>query len=92
MLSLSPLLNFVPTLSNPGVILPSEILRIPFVFKSERSGVYTEQWLMETRPVLCGGAELVLTLRGVALQEDTYQKQREELEVSEDAAVYMKGR
>ena len=43
--------------------------------------------MLETRPVLCGGAALVLTLRGVSLQEDTYQKQREQLEVGMDAGV-----
>nr|KAG5692116.1 hypothetical protein BaRGS_014279 [Batillaria attramentaria] len=32
------------------------------------------------RPVLCGGAALVLTLRGLALQEDKFEKKREELE------------
>ena len=46
--------------------------------------MFTEQWLLETRPVLCGGASLALTLRGVALQEDKYEKQREELEVSKE--------
>jgi len=66
-----------------GVVLPGETLRFPFVFKSECAGVFTEQWLLETRPVLCGGAALALTLRGVALQEDKYEKQRQELEVSQ---------
>ena len=65
-------------------MLPGETLRFPFVFKSECAGVFTEQWLLETRPVLCGGASLALTLRGVALQEDKYEKQREELEVSKE--------
>ncbi|XP_025083097.1 MYCBP-associated protein-like isoform X2 [Pomacea canaliculata] len=63
-----------------GVILPGEILKVPFMFKSECAGVYTEQWVMETRPVLCGGAALVVALRGVCLQEDTFQQQRRELE------------
>nr|KAG5685963.1 hypothetical protein BaRGS_021386 [Batillaria attramentaria] len=63
-----------------GVVLPGETLRFPFVFKSECAGVFTEQWLLETRPVLCGGAALVLTLRGLALQEDKFEKKREELE------------
>ena len=68
-------------------MLPGETLRFPFVFKSECAGVFTEQWLLETRPVLCGGAALALTLRGVALQEDKYEKQREELEVSTDSKL-----
>ncbi|KAL8622322.1 hypothetical protein ACOMHN_043326 [Nucella lapillus] len=80
-----------PRLPSPGgdsrpqtimwsVILPGETLHFPFVFKSEWAGVFTEQWLLETRPALCGGAALVLTLRGVALEEDKFQPQREELE------------
>ncbi|KAL8622315.1 hypothetical protein ACOMHN_043319 [Nucella lapillus] len=66
--------------NSSGVILPGETLHFPFVFKSEWAGVFTEQWLLETRPALCGGAALVLTLRGVALEEDKFQPQREELE------------
>jgi hypothetical protein len=34
-----------------------------------------------TKPVVCGGAALVVTLRGVALQEDKFKKQRTEIEV-----------
>lgn len=66
--------------NSSGVVLPGETLRVPFVFKSESAGVYTDQWLMETRPVLCGGAALVVTLRGVALLEDKFQAQREKME------------
>lgn len=71
--------------NSSGVVLPGETLRFPFVFKSECAGVFTEQWLLETRPVLCGGAALVLTLRGVALQEDKFEKKREELECDLEA-------
>ncbi|XP_076438931.1 MYCBP-associated protein-like isoform X3 [Babylonia areolata] len=66
--------------NSSGVILPGETLHFPFVFKSGCAGVFTEQWMLETRPVLCGGAALVLTLRGVALEEDKFQQQRVELE------------
>lgn len=63
-----------------GVILPGETLRFPFVFKSPNAGVFSEQWNLETRPVVCGGAALLVTLRGVALQEDKFKEQREKLE------------
>ncbi|XP_059140041.1 MYCBP-associated protein-like isoform X2 [Physella acuta] len=63
-----------------GVILPGESFKFPFVFKSPTPGVYTEQWKFETRPSLCGGAALLVTLRGVAIQEDKYKEQREKLE------------
>lgn len=36
---------------------------------------------LESRPSLCGGAALLVTLRGVAIQEDKYKEQREKLEV-----------
>ncbi|XP_078330046.1 MYCBP-associated protein-like isoform X1 [Crassostrea virginica] len=63
-----------------GVILPGETMKFPFVFKSPNAGVFTEQWKFETRPNLCGGAALIVTLRGIALQEDKFQREREELE------------
>ncbi|XP_052073904.1 MYCBP-associated protein-like isoform X2 [Mytilus californianus] len=66
--------------NSSGVILPGETMKFPFVFKSPNAGVFTEQWKFETRPVLCGGASLIVTLRGIALQEDKFQKEREQLE------------
>ncbi|CAH1789365.1 unnamed protein product [Owenia fusiformis] len=63
-----------------GVILPGDTMKFPFVFKSPNSGVFTEQWQFETKPVVCGGAALMVTLRGVALQEDKFYEQRRELE------------
>ena len=68
-------------LSVAGVILPGETMKFPFVFKSPNAGVFTEQWKFETRPVIIGGADLIVTLRGVALQEDVYQPERILLEV-----------
>lgn len=62
-------------------------MKFPFVFKSPNAGVFTEQWNFETRPTLCGGASLIVTLRGIALQEDKYLKQREELEVSSNTCI-----
>ena len=56
-------------------------MKFPFVFKSPNAGVFHEQWEFETRPVVCGGAALVVTLRGIAFQEDKFEKQRKQLEV-----------
>lgn len=56
-------------------------MKFPFVFKSPNAGVFHEQWQFETRPVVCGGAALLVTLRGIAFQEDKFVKQREQLEV-----------
>ncbi|KAL5019985.1 hypothetical protein ScPMuIL_002877 [Solemya velum] len=66
--------------NSSGVILPGETMKFPFVFKSPNAGVFTEQWEFETRPVVCGGAALVVTLRGIAIQEDKYRQERQELE------------
>jgi len=62
--------------------LPGDTLKFPFVFKSDKAGVFTEQWQFVTHPVVAGGAALVVTLRGVALREDKFKKQRELIEVS----------
>ena len=64
-----------------GVILPGDTMKFPFVFKSPNAGVFNEQWHLETKPVVCGGAALVVTLRGVAIQEDKFQRERSMLEV-----------
>ena len=64
-----------------GVILPGDVLKFPFVFKSPNAGVFSEQWYFQTKPTLNTGSPLAVTLRGVALQEDKYAKQRTALEV-----------
>ena len=68
--------------TSSGVVLPGDTMRFPFVFKSPNAGVFTEQWQFQTRPVVCGGAALVVTLRGIALQQDKFKEQRTEVEVS----------
>lgn len=67
--------------NSSGVILPGETMRFPFVFKSPNAGVFQEQWQFETRPVVCGGAALIVTLRGIAFAEDKFREQRIKLEV-----------
>jgi len=64
-----------------GVILPGDVIKIPFIFKSPNAGIFSEQWEFQTHPVVCGGAKLLVTLRGVALKQDKYEDQRNELEV-----------
>ncbi|KAL4226579.1 hypothetical protein ACF0H5_014564 [Mactra antiquata] len=66
--------------NSSGVILPGETMKFPFVFKSPNAGVFQEQWKFETRPVVCGGADLIVTLRGIAFAEDKYKGQRMKLE------------
>ena len=64
-----------------GVLLPGQQLSFPFVFKSLNAGIFTETWALQTGPVLAGGKGIVITLRGVAFQEDTNVHKRDELEV-----------
>lgn len=66
--------------SYAGCLLPGETLKFPFIFKSPTAGVFVEKWQLHTHPTLAGGAALVVTLRGVAIQPDTYQHERQELE------------
>jgi hypothetical protein len=63
------------------VILPGDSLKINFVFKSVKGGVFTEKWEFLTQPKLLSGASLILTLRGIAVQEDKYRKDRAFIEV-----------
>ncbi len=46
------------------MILPGDTLKFPFVFKSPNAGIFTETWELMTRPTLCGGAPIRITLRG----------------------------
>lgn len=66
--------------NSSGVILPGETMKFPFVFKSPNAGVFQEQWQFETSPVVCGGAALIVSLRGIAFAEDKYKGQRQKLE------------
>ncbi|XP_051731914.1 MYCBP-associated protein [Ctenopharyngodon idella] len=63
-----------------AAILPGSTKRISFTFKSVSAGIMTEVWRLNTHPVLMGGASLLVTLRGVALDEDKSAQQRAALE------------
>lgn len=52
-----------------------------FIFKSEMPGIKTEQWQLNTHPVLLQGASIQVTLRGVSLYQDKTADQRLFLEV-----------
>ncbi|KAI2668063.1 MYCBP-associated protein [Labeo rohita] len=82
-------------LKNEGtVILPGSTKRISFIFKSVSAGIMTEVWLLNTHPVLMGGASLRVTLRGVALEQDNNAQQRAALEkeLEQKASVSLCGR
>lgn len=69
-------------MASTGVILPGDRLKLHVVFKSIKGGIFTEKWEFVTRPQLLSGASLILTLRGVAVQEDKYKRTRASIEVS----------
>ena len=46
------------------MVLPGDTLNFPFIFKSPNAGIFTETWELMTRPTLCGGAPIRITLRG----------------------------
>lgn len=56
--------------------MPGECFKLHVVFKSLKGGIFTEKWEFLTQPALLSGASLVLTLRGVAVQEDKHKKNR----------------
>ena len=66
----------------PSVILPRQRLLFPFVFKSDLAGIFSEHWQLNTTPKLCGGAKLVVSLRGIALKVDKYLPVRQHINVS----------
>ncbi|XP_063713124.1 MYCBP-associated protein-like isoform X3 [Symsagittifera roscoffensis] len=65
--------------TGPSVILPRQKLLFPFVFKSDNPGIFSENWQMNTTPKLCGGAKIIVTLKGVAIMVDKYKPVRDEL-------------
>ena len=71
-----------------AVILPGQKLPILVMFKSANAGVFSEQWLMETRPCMCRGAPIILSLRGIAFQEDRYREKRNQIEVRQQPAQW----
>ncbi len=68
--------------------MPGDWLKLNFVFKSDRGGVFTEKWEFLTRPKMLSGASLILTLRGIAIQEDKYRKIRVDIEVRWPICIY----
>ena len=51
------------------------------LFRSQIAGYFTESWLLETCPVLEGGAKIRFTLKGVTRSVTDYSRQCEEIEV-----------
>ncbi|XP_040891242.1 MYCBP-associated protein [Toxotes jaculatrix] len=76
--------------SSSGVILPGDTQRVEFIFKSEKPGVQTELWQLNTHPVLLQGASIQVRLRGVALYQDKTADQRSFIETKLEKIVMVK--
>ncbi|KAI8903941.1 MYCBP-associated protein family-domain-containing protein [Powellomyces hirtus] len=63
-----------------GVIQPSSAFDFPIIFKSGTPGIYTEQWVLNTIPVLSSAPQPVLTLQGIAIESDANSAKRKGLE------------
>ncbi|XP_058236605.1 MYCBP-associated protein isoform X1 [Hemibagrus wyckioides] len=72
-----------------AVILPGDIMRILFIFKTVSPGIMTEAWKLHTHPVLMGGAILQVTLKGMALYQDKTAERRTALEMELEHRVAM---
>uniref|UniRef100_A0A3B4TFH6 Mycbp associated protein n=1 Tax=Seriola dumerili TaxID=41447 RepID=A0A3B4TFH6_SERDU len=76
--------------SSSGVILPGETQLLEFIFKSEKPGIKTELWQLNTHPMLLQGASMQVTLKGVALYQDKTADQRLFVETKLEKIVMVK--
>jgi len=61
-----------------GIILPGSAYDFPIMFKSDKSGIFTESWEMVTSPET--SCNKVIEFKGYAIQHDTMKFKRQELE------------
>ncbi|KAM9860602.1 MYCBP-associated protein-like [Aulostomus maculatus] len=73
--------------SSCGVILPGDTQRVEFIFKSECPGIKTEVWQLNTHPLLLQGAALHVMLRGLSVDRDRTQNQRQIIDSELESAV-----
>jgi len=66
--------------SSDGRIMPGQTIELPILFKSVNSGLFNEVWQLETHPVLLGGSNIELVLRGMASKQDDFVEDRKKLE------------
>ncbi|XP_076080806.1 MYCBP-associated protein-like isoform X3 [Mytilus galloprovincialis] len=51
-----------------GILPPGGDIQLPVMFKSVFPGNFKERWKLKTRPVLCGGADILINFRGIACE------------------------
>lgn len=82
--------HFYLYFDSSGVILPGATQSLKFIFKSERPGIQTELWQLNTHPALLQGASIQVTLRGVALYQDKTKDDRLYIETKVEKIVTQK--
>ncbi|EKX34919.1 hypothetical protein GUITHDRAFT_166109, partial [Guillardia theta CCMP2712] len=69
-----------------GSILPGANKEFVFTFKSDKPGIFAEEWRFEGRPLM-EATEHVVVIKGVALEEDLGKTKRAELEMRIGASL-----
>lgn len=59
-------------LSESGVLAPGEILVLPVICKSSTVGFFCETWVIETKPVLDLGADIIVKFKAVVHSRENY--------------------
>uniref|UniRef100_T1J4I6 MYCBP-associated protein n=1 Tax=Strigamia maritima TaxID=126957 RepID=T1J4I6_STRMM len=59
--------------TSTGVLKPDTTKEIIITFYSREPGLFNETWQFSTRPVLCGGANIFLRLRGASVSDKDNQ-------------------
>lgn len=49
-----------------GILPPCGDIQLPVMFKSDFPGNFKERWKLKTRPVLCGGADILINFKAIA--------------------------
>ncbi|XP_029380169.1 MYCBP-associated protein [Echeneis naucrates] len=76
--------------ASSGVLLPGDMLQVEVIFKSERPGIKTELWQLNTHPMLIQGASMQAKMRGIALYQDKTADQRLFIETKLEKMVVVK--
>ncbi|XP_065910195.1 MYCBP-associated protein-like isoform X3 [Dysidea avara] len=67
-----------------GVLFPGQFFSFPFMFKSAKTGIFTEKWSLCTGPVLCKGQPIHIVLRGISCLDDQHEEDRMNIDVKLD--------
>lgn len=63
-----------------GTLLPGEIFRLPILYRCNKVGYYSEDWLLQTKPVLENGAKVILRMWGFCRQHKPFNRTIEKID------------